>query len=137
MNVMLIEDAMGSWLLLVGRIALASVFLVSGIHKAFWYPKAVEEFKFDRIPWIPLALPATIVLHLLGSICLIVGYQTQIAALLLAVFTALATLKVHAFWRLPEAEQLVRSRVANANLGVVGGLLVLAAAGPGILAVQL
>jgi len=132
---MLIEEPMGSWLLLAGRIALASVFLVSGIHKAFWYRKAVEEFEIDRIPWIPLALPVTIVLHLIGSICLILGYQTQIAALLLAVFTVAATLQVHAFWRLPEAEQLVRSRVANANLGVVGGLLVLAAAGPGSIAI--
>ena len=131
---MLIEETMTSWLLLAGRIALASVFLVSGIHKGVWYQKAVEEFKIDRIPLIGLALPVTIVLHLLGSMCLILGYQTQIAALILAVFTVAATLKVHAFWRLPEAEQLGRSRVANANLAIVGGLLVLAATGPGAIA---
>jgi putative oxidoreductase len=131
---MLIEETMTSWLLLAGRIALAWVFLVSGIHKGVCYQKAVEEFRIDRIPLIELMLPATIALHLVGSICLILGYQTQIAALLLAVFTVVATLKVHAFWRLPKPKQLGRSRVANANLAVVGGLLVLAATGPGAIA---
>jgi len=131
---MLIDETMTSWLLLAGRIALASVFLVSAIHKGVWYRRAVEEFRNDRIPLIGLTLPATIALHLLGSICLILGYQTQIAALLLAVFTVAATLKVHAFWRLPKPRQLGRSRVANANLAVVGGLLVLAATGPGAIA---
>ena len=113
---------------------MASVFLASGIHKGVWYQKAVEEFKIDRIPLIGLTLPVTIALHLLGSICLILGYRTQIAALLLAVLTVAATLKVHRFWRLPKAERLGRSRVANANLAIVGGLLVLAATGPGAIA---
>ena len=133
---MLMEEPVASWLLLVGRISVASVFLVSGIHKGLWYQEAAQEFRIDRVPWIPLALPATVVLHLSGSICIILGYQTQIAALLLAVFMIAATLKVHAFWRLPAAEQLGRSRVANANLAIVGGLLVLAAAGPGAIALS-
>jgi uncharacterized membrane protein YphA (DoxX/SURF4 family) len=62
-----------------------------------------------------LTLPGTIVLHLVASICLIVGYGTQEAALALALFTVLATLKVHAYWRLPEEQQLPRSRITMAN----------------------
>lgn len=133
---MLIEEPLGAWLLLVGRISLASVFLVSGIHKGVWYQKAVEEFKADRVPWIALTLPATIILHLFGSMCLIFGYETRIAALLLAAFTIVATLNVHAFWRLPKEQQLGRSRIANANLGVFGGLLILALTGPGAIALS-
>jgi putative oxidoreductase len=136
MGVILIEEPVASWLLLAGRISVASVFLVSGIHKGVWYQKAVEEFNIDRIPWIALTLPATIALHLIASACLILGYQTQIAALLLAVLTIAATLKVHAFWRLPKEQQLGRSRVANANLAIVGGLLILAATGPGAIALS-
>ncbi len=131
---MLIDEPLASWMLLVGRILLASVFLVSGVHKALSYSLAVSEFERDRVPMIPLTLPGTILLHLVASICIIVGYQTAIAALLLAVFTVVATLKVHAFWRLPKEERLARSRIANANLCIVGGLLILAATGPGSLA---
>lgn len=56
---MLIEEPTSSCLLLAGRIALASVFLISAIHKGVWYQEAVQEFRIDRVPWIPLALPAT------------------------------------------------------------------------------
>ena len=132
---MTVDDTIIPILMLASRVCLASVFLVSGLHKAIWYQKAVLEFQRDRIPAISLILPGTIALHLVGSICLIVGYQTREAALALAIFTAVATLKVHAYWRLPEDQQLGRSRIATANLAIIGGLLLLAAVGPGPLSV--
>ena len=132
---MTLDDTITPILMLAARVCLALVFLVSGLHKAIWYQKAVLEFQRDRIPAISLVLPGTIALHLLASICLIVGYQTRAAALALAVFTVVATLKVHAYWRLPEEEQLGRSRIAAANVAIIGGLLLLVAVGPGSLSV--
>ncbi len=132
---MLIDEPLGSWMLLVGRVFLASVFLVSGVHKAIRYGDAVAEFERDEVPLIPLTLPGTILLHLIASICIILGYQTASAAVVLAAFTVVATLKVHAFWRLPEEQRLARSRIANANLCIIGGLLILAATGPGAIAI--
>ena len=131
---MTVDDTITPILMLAARVCLALVFLVSGLHKAIWYQKAVLEFQRDRIPAISLILPGTIALHLLASICLIVGYQTREAALALAIFTVIATLKVHAYWRLPEEEQLGRSRIAAANLAIIGGLLLLVVVGPGPLA---
>jgi putative oxidoreductase len=132
----LIEEPLASLILLVGRILMALVFLISGIHKGVWYRNARKEFETNRIPLIALTLPATIALHLIASLCLIFGFETQIAALLLAAFTVVATLKVHAFWRLPKEQQLGRSRIAVANLAIVGGLLLLAATGPGSIALS-
>jgi putative oxidoreductase len=132
---MMLDDTTTPILMLAARVCLALVFLVSGLHKAIWYQKAVQEFERAAIPAISLILPGTIVLHLLGSMCLIVGYQTRAAALVLAVFTVVATLKVHAYWRLPDEEQLGRSRILTANLAIVGGLLLLAATGPGPLSI--
>jgi putative oxidoreductase len=132
---MTFDDTILPILMLTARVCVAMVFLVSGLHKAIWYQKAVLEFQRDQIPAISLVLPATIALHLLASICLIVGYQTQAAALALAIFTAVATLKVHAYWRLPKDQQLGRSRVVTANLAIIGGLLLLAAVGPGPLSI--
>ena len=128
---MTIDEYSGSFLILLARVCLALVFLVSGIHKAIWYKKAVAEFQRDNIPAIGLVLPGTIGLHLIASICLILGYQTREAALALAIFTAVATLKVHAYWRLPAEAQLGRSRIFTANLAVIGGLLMLVAVGGG------
>ena len=121
-------------MLLIARILIAFVFLVSGIHKAFWYRKAVDEFTVDGVPLIPISLPGTILLHLGGGICVLLGVFTELAALSLAIHTAVATYMVHGFWRLEGFERLIRSRIFSANLGVIGGLLYVAALGPGPIA---
>ena len=131
----LIDPPTAAWVLLAARLLIAFVFLVSGIHKAIWYQKAVEEFTVDGVPLISISLPATILLHLGGAICLILGVYTELAALLLAIHTAVATYMVHGFWRLEGIERLIRSRVFSANLGVIGGLLYIAALGPGPIAI--
>lgn len=125
------EEPLVSWVLLLARVSLATVFLVSGIHKGIWYRKAIEEFRKAAVPLIGVTLPATIALHLVASVCLILGIYTAEAAVALATFTVLATEREHAFWRFEGSERLIRSRVALANLGVVGGLLLLAVAGAG------
>ena len=131
-----IDEVASGWLMLAGRVAIAVVFLVSGLHKGIWFKKAAGEFRRDGIRAIWFTLPATIVLHLAASTCLIVGYLTREAALALALFTIVATLKVHAYWRLPVEKQLARSRITTANLAIIGGLLMLAAVGPGPLSVS-
>lgn len=125
------EESLVSWVLLLARVSLAMVFLVSGIHKGTWYRKAIEEFRQAAVPLIGVTLPATIALHLVASICLILGIFTAEAAVALAIFTVLATEREHAFWRFEGSERLVRSRIALANLGVIGGLLLLTITGPG------
>ena len=122
-----LEEPLTTWLLLLGRIGLAAVFLVSAVHKAFWYQKAVDEFRVDGIPLIPVTLPATILLHTFAPIAIIAGVFVVEAALALAVFTVLATVKVHNFWAMEGQQRLIISRVAMANFAVAGGLLVLAA----------
>jgi putative oxidoreductase len=132
---MTIDDTSANWLMLVARVCIASVFLVSGLHKGIWFQKAAVEFRQMGIPLVGLTLPVTIVLHLFAAVCLIIGFMTREAALALALFTVVATLKVHAYWRLPREEQLGRSRTTTANLAIVGGLLLLAAVGPGAFSV--
>jgi putative oxidoreductase len=132
-----INEVATGWLMLAGRVAIGVVFLVSGVHKGIWFEKAAGEFRRDGIPAIWLTLPATIVLHLGASTCLIVGYLTREAALLLALFTVVATLKVHAYWHLPADEQLARSRITTANLAIIGGLLLIVAVGPGPLSISI
>ena len=131
-----IEEPLASWILLAARVCLASVFLVSGTHKAIWYRRAVAEFRLAKAPLVSVTLPATIALHLVGSTCLILGVFTTQAALILAAFTLLATERAHGFWRHSGEERLKRSRNAMANLGVIGGLLILAVTGPGHLSLD-
>jgi putative oxidoreductase len=128
-----ISETLASWMMLVARLCLASVFLISAIHKAFWYGKADAEFRGVGLPVVNLILPATIALHLLGSVSLIVGMYVAESALALAVFTLIVSFKVHNFWRMSGGERLETSRIFEANIAVVGGLILLAAVGPGSL----
>ncbi len=128
---MLVDEPLASWLILLARICLAGVFLVSGVHKAVWYQKAAAEFQMARVPAIALFLPLTIGLHLLGGMALVTGVYAREAALALAIFTVAATIRVHCFWRMSGQQRLERSRIAMGNLAVVGGLILLAAVGPG------
>lgn len=134
---LLIDDSVAAWLMLLARVAIAMVFLVSGLHKGIWYQRAAGEFRQSGIPAVWLTLPATIVVHLAASTCLIIGFLAREAALILAVFTIIATLKVHAYWRLPIDEQLARSRITTANLAIIGGLLLIVAVGPGPLSISI
>ena len=120
---------MFSFVLLLVRCCLAAPFLVSGIHKAGWYSKALEEWRHARVP--AFTLPLTIALHLVGSAALITGLYAQPAALALAVFTLIATLRVHTFWNMQGNERLGRSRAAVGNVAIIGGLLLLWLVGPG------
>lgn len=120
-----------SWIILTARVCLATVFIASGVHKGIWYRKAEEEFRKDRVPVIGFFLPLTIALQLIASAGLITGWHAREAALALALFTIVATLKVHHFWRMTGQERLAQSRIALAHLAVVGGLMLLAATGPG------
>ena len=83
------------------------------------------------IAFVSLILPLTIALHVLASIAIILGVYVAEAAFLLALFTLVATLQVHRFWSASGAERLEQSRIALAHLAITGGLLTLAAMGPG------
>lgn len=116
---------------LIARVLMAIVFLVSGIEKSFNFSRALDEYKKDNIPMPRISVVFTIVLHLVASVCLIAGWLVTEVALALALFTLIATVMVHHFWTMTGVERLQRSRVALANLGLVGGLLLLAVTGPG------
>ncbi|MCZ6862546.1 MAG: DoxX family protein, partial [Alphaproteobacteria bacterium] len=93
--------------------------------------KALVEFRQVRIPFVRLAVIGTVVLHIVAPLCLILGIFVRESALTLAVFTLLATFIAHDFWNLSGTDRLNQSRVAMAHLAIIGGLLLLAAAGPG------
>ena len=129
----MIEEPLFSTMALIARILLALVFLVSCIEKTVKFKDAVDEYAKAHVPFPKFTVVSVNIFHLVASVCVIAGWLVMEMAIGLAVFTFLATIRVHDFWNMEGEEQVVRSRIALANFAVVGGLLLLAATGPGSL----
>ena len=81
------------------------------------------------MPQVAAAL--ALIVEIVGSLALIAGFGTRFAALVLAVFTFVASIFFHNFWSVPADQQFVQQLMFFKNIGVVGGLLTLAAWGAG------
>ncbi len=123
---------MDDLIVLFARILLGAVFLVSGIDKIIFFGEAREEFRKAKLPYSNVCLMAVIPLHFFAGLGIILGIYTSPSAFLLAGFMLCVTLWIHDFWNRPTRQaKLESSRLALANYAVLGGLLMLAANGPG------
>ncbi len=108
---------------LVGRIFISLVFLLSGYNKIFNYDNTVAWMEGFGIPGF-LLWPA-IVLEILLPIFIIIGYRTQISALILAAFCVATALLFH----LDFTNQMQTIALLK-NFGLAGGFLFIAVNGP-------
>ena len=108
---------------LVGRIFISLVFLLSGYNKIFNYDNTVAWMEGFGIPGF-LLWPA-IVLEILLPIFIIIGYRTQISALILAAFCVATALLFHMdFTNQMQTVSFLK------NFGLAGGFLFIATNGP-------
>jgi putative oxidoreductase len=115
---------------LVGRLALAALFLPAGLSKITGFEGTVGYIGSVGLPLASLGAVVAIVVEVVGAAALIAGFQVRLAALALAVFTAVATVFFHAFWAVPADQAFVQQLMFFKNVGVIGGLLVLASQAP-------
>ena len=108
---------------LIGRIFISLVFLLSGYNKIFNYDNTISWMEGFGIPGF-LLWPA-IVLEILLPIFIIIGYRTQISAIILAIFCLATALIFHNDF----ANQMQIIAFLK-NLGLAGGFLFIAANGP-------
>ena len=108
---------------LVGRIFISLVFLLSGYNKIFNYDNTITWMEGFGIPGF-LLWPA-IVLEILLPIFIIIGYRTQMSALMLGAFCIATALIFHFDF----ANQMQTIAFLK-NLGLAGGFLFIAAHGP-------
>ncbi len=125
------------FLLLVGRVALAAMFIYAGYGKFADVAGTAAAIAGKNLPMPQVLAIAAGAVELLGGALVVLGWQTRLAAILLFLFTGASTFLFHNFWDLPEgAERAAEMIQAMKNLSIMGGFLLLAAAGPGRLSVD-
>ena len=122
--------------ILAGRILLAAVFLVSGYGKLVAFGATSAYFAKLGFPAADVMTVLAIAVELGGAILLIAGWRARWAALALIVFVVVATLAAHRFWEVDAAQVRNQTNHFLKNLALIGGLLYVAAFGPGRISVN-
>jgi putative oxidoreductase len=120
-----------SSLSLAGRLLLAALFLPAGWGKISGFAGTAGFIASKGLPLPELGAAIAIAVEVLGSLALIAGFGTRIAALVLAAFTLAASFIFHNYWGVPAEQAFMQQLMFFKNIGVVGGLLILAAHGAG------
>jgi putative oxidoreductase len=105
---------------LTGRVLISAIFIMAGINKIIGYTGTQGYMDSMGVPGA--LLPLVILLEIGGGLAVLVGWQTRIAAFLLAGFTVLSALIFHASF----SDQM-QSILFMKNLAMAGGLLFLVA----------
>jgi putative oxidoreductase len=117
-----------SFIELIGRFALAAVFVFFGIFKAFHWDYVLQDMHTHGIvEYTEILAAGAIVLEVVAGFALAFGCYKRVAATLLALFIIPTTYFFHNFWMIvdPQQQQLQLIMFVK-NLAIFGGLLCLA-----------
>ncbi len=117
-------EKLSPYINLAARVMMSFIFIFAGWQKVMSYAGVQGFIQSLGVPgWL---LPVVILVELGGSIALLLGFYTRVAASLLAGFTVLAAILVHLH---PGDEQ--NMIVFMDNLAMAGGLLLFVQYGSG------
>jgi putative oxidoreductase len=116
---------------LVGRALLALLFIPAGFGKIAGFEGSAGYIASKGVPFAEVAAGIAIAVEVGLGLMLLAGFKARWAAVGIAFFTLVITLIFHNFWAVEAAQQMQQQQAFFKNIGVIGGLLLVAAFGPG------
>jgi putative oxidoreductase len=116
---------------LIGRIALALIFVTSGFSKLTHFGETVGGIAGQGVPLPNVAAAIAVVVELGGGLAVLAGWMTRWIALAIVVFLIVITPIFHGYWSGAEAERMTNEIMFWKNVSILGGFLLLFAFGPG------
>ncbi len=111
---------------LLARLAMCGIFVPAALSKAFGWEANASYMASRGVPLVPVLLAGALAIESVGTICLVLGYRARLAALVMAIYLVPVSLVFHDFG----GTQFLK------NLGLIGGLLMVAAHGAGRLSLD-
>jgi putative oxidoreductase len=130
-----VVDRSDFWLL-VGRILLGGIFVVSGYGKLMGLAAFAASLEKNGVPYASALAPVGASVEFFGGLAIILGVEVRAAALLMIAFVIVATLISHRFWELQDPARRAQVTQFSKNVAIIGGFLLLHAAGGGRFAVE-
>lgn len=116
---------------LIGRIFISLIFLMSGIDKIIHSSATKEYMATYGMPFRRAFLVLAIIIEILSSLLIIIGFKARWAAFALLVFLIPTTLIFHTHFSEP-----IQIIMFLKNLAIMGGLLFIAAYGAGTISID-
>ena len=124
-------SAMQSLGLLLGRLLLATIFVLSGLNKITNFSNTEAYMASKELPAVPVLLVLTIIIELGGGLMIALGLKARWAALAIFLFIIPVTLVFHPFWAVEPAQMQAQMINFLKNLAIMGGMLYVVVCGPG------
>ena len=125
-----------STLLLLGRILLGSIFVISGYGKLMGLAAFAASLEKNGVPFASVMAPIGASVEFFGGLAVVLGIEVRYAAALMIAFVIVATLISHRFWELADAARRTQTTQFSKNVAIIGGFVLLHAAGGGRYAVE-
>jgi putative oxidoreductase len=119
------------YLALLGRLLLASLFLISGIGKVTGFAATIAYIQSKGLPMAELGATAAAALEIGAATALVLGWKTRWVAFLLTMYTLATAILFHHFWTFAPPQLAVQQVQFLKNISIIGGLLSVMAWGPG------
>lgn len=111
------------FLLLVGRVMIGWIFFQSGWGKIWNIARVGSTFPPRGLPeWLAYVSVPT---EFLGGLFLLLGFATRYTAVVMLIFTVVATVSSHNFWSVPEAQRANQEVHFWKNVCIMGGMVLL------------
>ena len=123
-------------LLLLGRVLLGSIFVISGYGKLFGLAAFAASLEKNGVPYASMLAPVGACVEFFGGLAIVLGVEVRAAALLMIAFVIVATLISHRFWEFADAVRRAQVTQFSKNVAIIGGFVLLHAAGGGRFAVE-
>jgi len=128
--------ALPAWLLdgllpLAARFALSAEFVIAALGKATGWSGQEDYMASHGMTMVAPLLGAALVIEAVGTACLVTGFKAREAAAIMCVYLGIVSVELHDFWNLTGIAAGANETHFFKNLGMMGGLLMIAAYGPG------
>jgi putative oxidoreductase len=131
-----VSEAGHDAVLLAARVAMAAIFLPSGFQKLTHLSSFATMLTQHGAPETAVLAPLGACVEFFGALLILTGTRLRWAALLMALFTAVAALISHRFWEIGDATRAQQQVDFMKDLAILGGFLALFVAGPGFYSVD-
>lgn len=118
---------------LIGRLFISAIFVQGALGKITGWSGQASYMQSHHLParLIPVMLAAALLIEVAGVLCLIAGWQSRIAAFVMFLYLGVVSVLLHNFWAFQGMTAGGMQTQFFKNVGIMGGLLMIAAFGAG------